>query len=227
MSPGIGMNWRGPGDVRALSAAPGSLRFAVVRADGRVDVVDRSGRVLSSPVGPSGPSIGSRPDASSGAPTSPLSDPAGAGPHAPVTVAWSPTGRSVLALERQAPGMLTAGIERYWQGTIARVADVGADGTAGGSRELRLANYYCSPLAMLSETSVLCQSSAATAPVSEPESAPSGMTTLDLRTGARRVVDRFPQIDNGVWWTSVAADQARTWRFSLSAPWADPGRERG
>lgn len=212
--------------VRALSAAPGSLRFAVVRADGRVDVVDRSGRVLSSPVGPSGPSIQSRLEASSGEPTSSFPRPAPGSPHAPVTVVWSPSGRVLLTLERQAPALVEPGIERYWQGTIARIVDV-AEGTAGSPRELRLENYHCRPLAMLSETSVLCESTVATAPVEEWWQAPSGMTTLDLRTGARRVVARFPQIDNGVWWTYVAADLARTWRFSLSAPWVDPGRERG
>lgn len=212
--------------ARAVAAAPDGTRLAVVRSDGRVDVVDRrDGRLLAAPVGPSG--------------LTPLAQLAGTdraqlpddamidgllgddARHAPVDVMWSPSGDTLVALERQSPALVPQLLRGYWQGTIATVVDVGG----GATRVVRLTDYGCRPLAMLSEASLLCESSAATEPAQKSWYAANGLTTVDLGSGQVRVVARFPRLDNGVWHTYVAADLARTWRFSMSQPWVDPGPE--
>lgn len=212
----------GASGVRQAVPAPDDRRLAVVRSDGTVEVIDRTtGAVIADVLGPSGLTIFARlvPEHVDRHPELATDlEAMGDARHAQVDVAWSPSGGSLVTLESQGAGLLLEGSERFWQGQIVRIIDM----TSGARRTLHLAHYYCRPLAMLTETSMLCESSADT----ESGDSRSGMTTLDLLTGQRRVVARFPSIDNGVWWTYVAADLARTWRFSLSQPWMDPGPVR-
>lgn len=209
----------GTRQAQGVAAAPDGIGLAVVRPDGRVDVVDRrDGRVLASPVGPSGLRPLAQIDQTELRRRDPyLATEVQHQSHAPVTAMWSPSGVRLVALEDQSPehGTGLGVLSGAWEGTVLRTVD-----RSGASRVLRLGNYHCRPLAMLSETSLLCESGTTTA--ADPE-AGRRMTTLDLETGDRRVVARYPRIDNGVWWTRVAADLARTWRFSMSQPWADPG----
>lgn len=212
----------GTWQLQDVAAAPGGIRLAVVRADGRVDVIDRrDGRVLSSPVGPAGLSPLARIDPAQlrkldpYAATEVLHD-----RHAPVTVMWSSSGERLVSLEYQSAesGRGFEVLRGVWEGTVARIVDA----TTGATRVLRLPRYHCRPLAMLSETSLLCESSARTP---TDDSTPSGMTVLNLETGEKRVVARFPSVDNGVRWTTVAADLARSWRFSVDQPWVEPPLE--
>ncbi|MDO5628609.1 MAG: hypothetical protein Q4G43_09845 [Mobilicoccus sp.] len=195
-------------DVRDAAQAPDG-RLAVVREDGSVDLIDlASGAVLDSLLGQSGPDEFAA-QINADRPPDIVDRWA---ERAGVAVRWSPSGRRLVAVERRGAVVES---EPYWQGSIVTVV---TDGERGDAR--RLENFPCTPLVMLTESELLCQSR-----TGKPDDNWPALVTLDVDSGARRVVTYLTGKDTTLF-LRVADDLARSWQFSDAEPWVAPELRR-
>lgn len=191
--------------VRTAAAAPEGTRLAVVRRDGGVDIVAPEGTALTRSVvapsgvatGPTGRAVQRRRDRDE--------------VHLAVQALWAPSGSVLVVVEDQGARIFSRRPDSGRPGTLVTVSS----GSADAARSLRLDDFDCLPLAVLSDSSLLCH----TEDVARMKD---GLTTVDLRTGERRVVALLPYDATRV---SVAMNLARTWRFEMDEPWPLPPPE--
>lgn len=188
--------------VFTAAAAPDGSRLAVVRPDGVIDVISLDGAVLAG-------GVTGRATAEAASERDPRDAQTSEWPGF-VEVLWSPDGSHLIVVEDQ--GAYGEEPKADTPGPLVTVVPVSSQTKAGEATSIRLDRFGCSPLAMLSETSLLCETHGV-APFRD------ALTTVDVRTGQRRGVAWLPHDAAN---PSVAADLARTWRFEMDEPWPLP-----